>query len=106
MKKVIAELNNGDMEVELEARVIDVGEERTVTTKFGQNRLKEYTLKDESGEIKLTLWGDKANMLRMDDDVHIKGAVVTEFKQQLQLGVPKKGHIEVRGFEPKKDWVE
>jgi len=52
-------------------------------------------LEDDSGTIKLTLWGDQANGIEEGSEVEITGGFIKEFRDELQLTIGKKGSIKV-----------
>ena len=92
----INELKPAMNEVKLTAKIIELKEPREVMTKFGTSTtLTEATLEDESGTIKLTLWGKQADGLEEGSEVEINGGFTKEFREELQLGLGKKGSIKV-----------
>jgi ssDNA-binding replication factor A large subunit len=91
----ISELENGMSNVEIEAKVVDKSEKRLVMTKYGRREVARVLLEDETGQINLTLWGKDIDLVSVGDKVKITGAFVTEFRDELQLNVPRSGRIEV-----------
>ena len=92
----ISELKPAMNEVNLKAKIIELKEPREVMTKFGTSTtLTEATLEDESGTIKLTLWGKQADELEEGNEIEIVGGFTKEFRDELQLGLGKKGSIKV-----------
>ena len=92
----ISELKPAMNEVNLKAKIIELKEPREVMTKFGTSTtLIEATLEDESGTIKLTLWGKQADELEEGNEIEIIGGFTKEFRDELQLGLGKKGSIKV-----------
>jgi len=92
----INELSDGMNNVEITAEVSEVMEPREVMTKFGTTvKLTEIILKDDSGEVKLTLWGDKADGVEAGKSLELKGAFVKNFRDTPQLGIGKTGSIKV-----------
>ncbi len=92
----ISELNFGQNNVALEAEVASMEEPREVNTKFGTTiELNIATIKDDSGEIKLTLWGDQAKGIEAGKKIKISGGFVKEFNGEKQLSLTKQGKIEV-----------
>ncbi|MDP7975817.1 MAG: single-stranded DNA-binding protein [TACK group archaeon] len=71
--------------VDVLVRVIDAREKRSVVTSTGTKDMSEAMVGDESGRVRLVLWGDKAGSLKKGQPVLIKNAFVTEFHGQLQL---------------------
>lgn len=92
----ISDLKPAMNEVTLKAKIIELKEPREVMTKFGTSTtLTEATLEDETGTIKLTLWGKQADELEEGNEVEIIGGFTKEFRDELQLGIGKKGSIKV-----------
>jgi replication factor A1 len=91
----IAELAKGMSGVSLQAKVIDISEKREVQTRYGRRTVADVLLEDDSGQITLSLWEDKIDAVSVGDTLNITGAFVTEFKQKMQLNVPRTGKIEI-----------
>ena len=91
----INEIKRGMSNIVLEAKVIDISEIREVMTRFGRRDVADATLEDESGQISLTLWQDQIKMVKVGNKVSIAGAFATEFREKLQLSIPRSGKLEV-----------
>ena len=91
----IKELRNGMSNVSVEGEVVDKSEKREVMTKYGIREVARVLLEDDSGRINLTLWGKNIEKVSVGDRVRLEGAFVTEFRNELQLNVPRSGKIEV-----------
>jgi len=92
----ISELKPAMNNVNLKAKIIDLKEPREIMTKFGNMiTLTEATLEDDTGSIKLTLWGEQADGLELDKEVEIVGGFTKEFRDETQLGIGKRGSIKV-----------
>jgi replication factor A1 len=76
--------------INVQAKVVDKGEVRTVTTKFGETKVCDAYLEDESGRIKLTLWADDTEKVKDGDTVSITGGYTTEFRNETQLNKGRK----------------
>jgi replication factor A1 len=82
--------------VNIKAKITELKEPREIMTKFGTaTTLTEAVLEDETGTIKLTLWGKQADGLENDQEVEINDGFTKEFREELQLGVGKRGSIKV-----------
>ena len=82
--------------VNIEATLVRKGESRTVNTKAGgQINVCDAYLKDEAGEIKLTLWGDDIEKVKVDDRVKITNGYISEFRGEVSLTKGKFGKMEV-----------
>jgi replication factor A1 len=91
----ISDLKAGMKRVDLKVKIVSVGEPREVDTRFGHNRVATATVADETGETKLSLWGDDIDKVSPDDVVEIKNGYITEFRGELQLNVGQYGKMSV-----------
>ena len=91
----ISEIRRGNSGVSVEAKVIDISEPREVNTRYGKKQVADATLEDDSGQISLTLWEDQINSITIGDKVSMSGGYVTEFRDKLQLNIPKSGKLEI-----------
>ena len=86
----IEEAKNQRDDISLEGRIEEKGEARTVNTRYGETQVCDSYLVDETGRIKLTLWGDDTKKVNNGDMVSIQGAYRTIFRYEDQLNIPKK----------------
>jgi len=92
----INELKAGMNDVKLKAKITELKEPREIMTKFGTTTtLIEATLEDETGTVKLTLWGNQSEGLENEQEVEVTGGFTKEFREELQLGIGRKGSIKV-----------
>lgn len=91
----INEVKRGLSNISLQAKVIDISESREVQTKFGMRNVADAVLEDDTGQITLTLWEEKIGSIAAGDTVNVEGAYVTEFRDKLQLNIPRSGKLEV-----------
>ena len=92
----IGELRAGQNDVNITVEVSSVEAPKEVSTKFGTRvTLVNTMVKDESGEMKLTLWGKQADGVDAGKKVTIANGFVKEFRNELQLGIGKQGTITV-----------
>ena len=92
----VEEAKNKRSDINLEGKIEDKGEARTVNTKYGETQVCDSYLVDDTGRIKLTLWGEDTEKVKNGDTVSVQGAYTTTFKNEVQLNVPKKnGKLEV-----------
>ena len=82
---------------EIEVEVIEKSEPRTVNTKFGNKELTvcDAKVKDETGEVQLTLWNDEIDQVQANTKIRITNGYVKEWNGALQLSAGKYGKIEV-----------
>src|SRR3990167_59785 len=64
--------------------------------KFGKKgKVCNATLKDQSGEITLTLWNDDVDSVNVGDKVHLQNGWCSEYKGEKQVTSGKFGKIEI-----------
>lgn len=91
----ISEIKRGVNNIVLTAKIVDKGEKREVNTKYGQRSVAEVTLEDDTGQISLSLWEEKIDSVKIGDMVSLEGGYVTEFRDKMQLNLPRNGKLEV-----------
>lgn len=87
--------NKGNIDV-----VVDVVQKESPRTfeKFGKKgKVCNAKVKDNSGEIMLTLWNDDADKVNVGDKLHLQNGWCAEYKGEKQLSAGKFGKIEVVG---------
>jgi replication factor A1 len=90
----INELKSGMRRIECQGKIIDIGEVRDVMTKFGEtSRVATATLEDESGTIKLSLWNETIDNVKVNDTVKIENGYVTSFREEVQLNSGRYGKL-------------
>ena len=91
----ISELKMGAFEGTIEGEIVDIEEPRDVLNKYGMRmKVASAVLKDDSGEIKLTLWNEDSSKFKVGDKVKISNGWVSEFKGTKQLSAGRNGKIE------------
>ena len=83
--------------VDIVLDIVDVGEPREFE-KFGRaGRVTTAVAKDETGDIKLTLWNDDIEKVKAGDKIKITNGYVSEWQGEMQLSTGKFGTMEVVG---------
>ena len=80
--------------------VVEVAEKSEIREfeKFGKpGRVCNAKVKDDSGEITLTLWNEDIDKIKVGDKVHIKNGYVGEWQGEPQLSAGRFGEMEVVG---------
>ena len=90
----IGDLRLGMSNVSVTGEVVEISDTRVVNTRYGKRRVADATIKDSTGEVKLSLWEDKINLVSVGDKIKVTGAFVSSFKDEIQLNVPRSGRIE------------
>lgn len=91
----ISDVKAGMSNVTLQAKVIDISETRDVQTRYGPRTVADAILEDDTGQIGLSLWENQINSVAIGDMVNVTGAYVTQFRDKLQLNIPRAGRLEV-----------
>jgi replication factor A1 len=92
----ITELRAGMSRVDVAATVIQLSESRDVTTRRGeQMKVATARVKDDSGEISLTLWNEQIDQVKVGNTVKIENGYTTSFRGETQLNVGRYGKLTV-----------
>ena len=82
--------------IDVQGKIRDKGEVRTVNTKNGETKVCGAYLEDDIGRIKITLWGDDTERVKDGDTVKLEGGYTTSFRNEIQLNKGRKdGKLEV-----------
>lgn len=92
----ISELKGGMRSINVEASVVSVSESRTVNKRDGGTaKVADVVIKDDSGEIKLSLWEDQIAMVKAGSKISIENGYTTSFRGENQLSVGKYGKLNI-----------
>lgn len=90
----ISELKAGMRNVSITGKIDSVGEPRTVNLKAGgTNTVADAIISDESGNIKLSLWGEEINNVQPGDRVSVENGYINTFRGENSLNVGKFGKL-------------
>jgi replication factor A1 len=93
----ISELKPGMRRVDVSAKVLNLSETREVTTRTGeQSRVATADVTDDSGTVKLTLWNEQIDQVKVNTNVIIENGYVTSFRGETQLNVGRYGKLTVQ----------
>jgi len=85
--------NAGNVDLVLE--VVDKEEARTFE-KFGKSgSVCNVKVKDATGAVKMTLWNEDIEKVKVGDKIHIQNGWCSEFRDELQISSGKFGKIDV-----------
>jgi replication factor A1 len=92
----IAELRSGMNHVDLKAKIVKLSETKEILTKFGTvTTLTEAKIEDDTGSMKLVLWGKQSEGIEEGNEIEIKNGFVKVFRDELQLSIGRNGSIKV-----------
>ncbi len=89
----INELKANMKNVEVEAEVLEVGPSKEFSRMGKPGKVGQATIKDETGEISLTLWNEQCDEVKVGDKIRVSGAKTTEWQGKLQLSTTFNGEI-------------
>jgi replication factor A1 len=83
----------------VEGTIDSIGEPRTVNLKAGgQAQVADAIIKDETGQIKLTLWDAQIKMVKAGSKVTVENGYINSFKGENSLNVGKYGKLNIIEF--------
>lgn len=92
----IQDLRHGMKKVSVEGQIIEAAKATLVHTQYGNNvMLTNAWIEDHTGKIKLCLWNEQADYVKVGDAVQIRDGSVTTFRGERQLRLGRKGTINV-----------
>ena len=91
----IKELQPRQGNVELVAEIAEIGDVREFN-KFGKaGRVATARLKDDTGEIELSLWNEQIDQFGKGDTIKVVNGYVKEYQGEMQLTTGMRGTIEI-----------
>lgn len=91
----INELKPGIENISIRGRVISAGPPKTIQTKNGLRTISEAVLGDETGRVRVTLWGKHAGTLKEGDVVEIRNAWTSAYRGEVQVNISSKSELVV-----------
>jgi hypothetical protein len=93
---LIQNLRHKMKKINLTAEILEIKEPKMINTQFGSRvKMTDVWIADETGKVKLCLWGEQANLPVVGDMVHIKGASVRIFKGENLLSLGRSGTLNI-----------
>lgn len=82
--------------VNVEGEIVEVSEARVVSLRSGEKaRVADCIIRDETDQIKLSLWDDQIDKVRKGVRVRIVNGYTSSFKGETRLNVGRYGELEV-----------
>ncbi len=92
----IGELRSGMNNVTVQGSVVSISEARTVNLKTGGTaKVADCIIKDDTGQIKLSLWEDQIAMVKAGSKIEVENGYVRSFKGEHSLNVGKYGKLKI-----------
>jgi len=93
----IIELKPGMRRVDIAAKISEISQPREVTTRRGeQSRVATAVVSDDSGTVKLNLWNEQIDQVKVNDNITIENGYVDSFRGETQLNVGRYGKLSVQ----------
>ena len=93
----ISELKPGARRVDITVKIQEISPAREVTTRRGeQSRVATAVVADDSGTVKLNLWNEQIDQVKVNDTVTIENGYVDSFRGETQLNVGRYGKLTVQ----------
>ena len=83
--------NNSVDSIELE--IVSKGEPKAFSTARGQGSLCNCAGKDETGEVKITLWNEQIGQVEEGNKIKIENGWVSEYRGEKQLSTGRNGTL-------------
>ncbi len=82
--------------VDAEGEIAEMAEPRSVNLRAGgEARVADCMLKDETGQVKLSLWDDQIDQVKQGSKVRVTNGYTNSFRGELRLNVGRYGKLEV-----------
>lgn len=83
--------------VDVEAKVLEKEATREVMSRYKNEtyQVANVIIKDDTGQIKLTLWNEMIGQVNENDTVKVENGYVTSFRGEIQLNVGRYGKLTV-----------
>ncbi|MCL4350249.1 MAG: single-stranded DNA-binding protein [Candidatus Thermoplasmatota archaeon] len=90
----IKELTPESRRVNVLAKVLEIGEAKEINTRFGESKsVTEVVIADETGKIKLSLWGEQSANIKDGETLYIDNGYISLVRGQMRLNVGKYGNL-------------
>lgn len=90
----IKDLNPYSRRVNVLGKVVEVGQPKEITTRFGEGKsVTEVVIGDETGKITLSLWGDQVSKVESGKTLYIDNGYISLVRGHMRLNVGKYGNL-------------
>ena len=90
----IKELRDNMRRIDVEGEVTDISEPRTVMLRTGgQARVADCNIRDDTGSIKLSLWDDQIDMVKVGSKVKVENGYTNSFRGEVRVNVGRYGKL-------------
>ena len=89
------DIKPGMENIYLTAKVVTLGNTRTVDTRYGSADVAIAILEDETGRLNFKLWRDQIRKVRVGDTIKVENAFAVLFDGKTELNVGSRGQLVV-----------
>ena len=90
----IKDLNPYSRRVNVLGKVVEVGQPKEITTRFGEGKsVTVVIVGDETGKITLSLWGDQVSKVANGKTLYIDNGYISLVRGHMRLNVGKYGNL-------------
>jgi replication factor A1 len=88
----VKDLTPESKNVNIIVKVVEEGEERSISSKFGgERKLKEFTVGDDTAVVVMTLWEDQVGQASNGDTLQIENGYISLVRGNMRLNIGKYG---------------
>ena len=91
----LRDVRDGMRRVDVEGEISEMGEPRNVSWSGGEGRVADCLIKDDSGQMKLTLWNEEIDRVKVGSKVRITNGYTKSFRGEVNLNVGRYGKLEI-----------
>ena len=91
----ISQISGNMRNIEVTGKIVRKGDTREVETRYGPAKVSWAILEDETGSIRLNLWRQQIDRVRVGDKVRLVNAFVRVYRGELELNLGSDGRIEL-----------
>ncbi len=90
----VKDLTPNTKRVNILAKVVSIGDVKTITKDGATKHVTEATVGDDTGTVVMSLWEDQSRIVAPDDTIFIGNGYITLVRGHMRLNVGKYGKIE------------
>ncbi len=89
----VKDLTENSKNINTTLKVVEIGEPKSVQSKFGEKRVCEVKVADATGCILLSLWDDQIGKIAAGDTISVENGYVSVVRNSMRLNIGKYGKM-------------
>jgi len=89
----IKDLNVNSKNINALVKVLEVGEPKDIPSRFGDKKVSEVKVGDETGCILMSLWNDQIGKVKVGDVISIENGYISVVRNSMRLNIGKYGKM-------------